>query len=80
MRKSVEKNSKHREVSSPSKVLRGQEKECPAMCDNKLQKVHVMLTAIDVVEGEVDIPNRINSYKNPDSSTEYLTLINIHLV
>lgn len=50
------------------------------MCDNKLQKVHVMLTAIDVVKGEVDISSRTNSYKNPDSSTKYLTLINIHLV
>lgn len=31
------------------------------MCDNKLHKVNVMVTIIDVAKGEVDIPSRINS-------------------
>lgn len=39
------------------------------MCDNKVHKVYIMLTVTDVVNGEVNIPSKMNSYKNPDSST-----------
>lgn len=72
MRELLVKNTKHREVSAPRKILRDNRKcsGCHVWHSNKAHKLHATFTVIDGVKVEADIPSRTESCKNPDGSPE----------